>query len=49
MEKKRLIIDMPPEALKTLAKEGINQGKSRKAYIETVLEDKSKELTKKVK
>lgn len=49
MERKRLIIDMPPAALKTLAKEGINENKSRKAYIETVLEEKSKELDKKNK
>lgn len=49
MEKKRLIIDVSTEDLKTLAKEGINQNKSRKAYIETVLEDKSKELTQKQK
>lgn len=45
-EKKRLIIDMPPATLKTLAVEGINQNKSRKAYIEQVLEEKATEITK---
>lgn len=47
MERKRLIIDLPPETLKTLAKEGINHGKSRKTYIEWVLEDKANKLNKK--
>lgn len=45
-DKKRLIIDMPPATLRTLAVEGINQGKSRKAYIEQVLEDKATAITK---
>jgi len=37
---------MPPATLKTLAIEGVNQGKSRKAFIEQVLEDKATEITK---
>lgn len=49
MEKQKLIIALPSDSLKALAKEGIEQGKSRKAYIETILEDKSKELNKKNK
>lgn len=49
MKKQRLIIDVNTETLKVLAKEGVDKGKSRKAYIETVLEDKSIELTNKNK
>lgn len=46
-DRHRLIIDMPDKALEILAKEGKSLGKSRKAYMEKVLIDKTEELTKK--
>jgi len=46
-ERQKFIVELPKLKLNTLAKEAINQGKSRKAYIEKVLTEKADKLNEK--